>query len=317
MNEKAGITPEGCVFIVGCGDIGIRVAALEQSAGNQVIGLARSQASVLALSHHGIKPVMGDLDKPDSLQGLPADVRVLYYFAPPPSKGEDDPRLSALLSAMGNHDLPRRMVYISTSGVYGDCGGEWVDEDWPVNPRSERGFRRVAAEKRLTDWCSFCKVERVILRVPGIYGPGRLPVERIRRGVPVVREDESPWSNRIHADDLAQACCLAAHRGNAGGVYNVSDGNPTTMTDYFCRVADFLQLPRPPAITMEEARITLGPGILSFLEESKRLDNRRMLDELGVDLLYPDLSSGLPACVEGIPPDEFNISPPPSGRGLR
>jgi nucleoside-diphosphate-sugar epimerase len=116
----------------------------------------------------------------------------------------------------------------------------------------------------------------------------------------VVREDESPWSNRIHADDLAQACCLAARQGRAGGVYNVSDGNPTTMTDYFYRVADFLRLPRPPAISMEEARITLGPGILSFLEESKRLDNRRMLDELGVGLRYPDLSSGLPACVGGI-----------------
>jgi nucleoside-diphosphate-sugar epimerase len=299
MNEKTGITPESRVFIVGCGDIGIRVAALEQAAGSLVIALSHSEASVLALSHHGIKPIMGDLDKPDSLLGLPGDVRVLYYFAPPPSKGVDDPRLAALLSAVGNHDLPRRVVYISTSGVYGDCRGEWVDEDWPVNPRSDRGRRRAAAEKRLTDWCGSAGVEPVILRVPGIYGPGRLPLERIRRGVPVVREDESPWSNRIHAEDLAQACCLAAHRGRAGGAYNVSDGNPTTMTDYFCRVADFLGLPRPPAITMEEARITLGPGILSFLEESKRLVNRRMLDELGVDLRYPDLSSGLPGCVEG------------------
>jgi nucleoside-diphosphate-sugar epimerase len=300
MNEKTGITSDGRVFIVGCGDIGLRVAALELAAGSQVFALSRSEASVRALSHHGIKPVMGNLDKPDTLLGLPADARVLYYFAPPPSKGEDDPRLAALVSALGNHDLPRRVVYISTSGVYGDCGGEWVDEDWPVNPRSDRGWRRAAAEKRLTGWCGSCEVERVILRVPGIYGPGRLPVERIRRGVPVVREDESPWSNRIHADDLAQACYLSAYRGRVGGVYNVSDGNPTTMTDYFCRVADFLKLPRPQAITMEEARTNLGPGILSFLEESKRLDNRRMLNELGVGLRYPDLSSGLPACMQGI-----------------
>ena len=297
MLDKTETPTDKRVFIIGCGDIGYRVAKLEQTAGQPVSALSRSDLSAAKLSRHAIKPINGDLDQPPSLHELPRDAEVLYYFAPPPAEGEDDPRLVALLSALDRKGLPRRIVYISTSGVYGDCGGAWVDETWPANPRSDRGRRRAAAEKCLLDWSGQHGVAAVILRVPGIYGPGRLPVERIRRGVPVLREEESPWSNRIHADDLAQACVLAARRGDAGAIYNVSDGNPTTMTDYFHCVADLLGLPRPPAISMAEARITLGPGILSFLEESKRLDNRRMLEELGVSLRYPDLAKGLPSCV--------------------
>lgn len=293
MNELETIDQALPVFIAGCGDIGLRVARLEQAAGRPVLALARSQESAQRLARNGIQAVIGDLDQPDSLGKLPEQAAALYYFAPPPSSGEDDPRLAALLARFDQQDLPKRVVYISTSGVYGDCGGAWVDETWPVNPRSERGKRRAAAEACLRAWAEGRGVDWMILRVPGIYGPGRWPVERIKKGVPVVRVEESPWSNRIHADDLAQACFLAARRGKAGGIYNTSDGQPTTMTDYFYRVADALGLPRPPAISMEQARSTLGPGILSFLEESKRLDNRKMLDELGVVLRYPDLASGL------------------------
>lgn len=298
MVENGTIPAEDWIFIVGCGDIGRRVAGLERAAGRQVMALARSAGSALSLSRRGIETVMGDLDQPDSLRGLPVGEAVLYYFAPPPPTGEEDPRLAALLAALERQALPRRIVYISTSGVYGDCGGAWVDEGWPVNPRSDRGKRRVAAEFCLKEWGGAHGVDSIILRVPGIYGPGRLPVERIQRGVPVVREEESPWSNRIHADDLAQACFLAAWRGRAGCVYNISDGQPSTMTDYFYRLADCLDLPRPPAISMAEARVGFGPGILSFLEESKRLDNRWMLEDLGVVLRYPELASGLAACLE-------------------
>ena len=269
---------------------------MERADGQTVLALARSKSSADNLSRHGIKPVQGDLDQPETQRDLPIQLAVLYYFAPPPAEGEDDPRLAAFVTALDKHALPRRVVYISTSGVYGDCGGAWVNEEWPVNPRSDRARCRVAAERRIIEWSADCGVESVILRVPGIYGPGRLPVERIGRAVPVVRVEDSPWSNRIHADDLAQACFLAGHRRSAAGIYNISDGNPTTMTDYFNRVADFLGLPRPPVISMEEAKNTLGPGILSFLEESKRLDNRRMLEELGVVLRYPDLARGLPHC---------------------
>jgi nucleoside-diphosphate-sugar epimerase len=140
-------------------------------------------------------------------------------------------------------------------------------------------------------------VDLIILRVPGIYSPGRLPVERVRQGVPVLIETDAPWSNRIHADDLAAACFAAARCGRSGQAYNISDGHPTTMTDYFWRIADLYGLPRPPAISMAEARRVLSPSMLSFLEESKRLDTRRMRDELGVALRYPDLASGLPTCL--------------------
>jgi nucleoside-diphosphate-sugar epimerase len=138
----------------------------------------------------------------------------------------------------------------------------------------------------------------VILRVPGIYGPRYLPEERLRSGEPVLREDESPFSNRIHADDLARVCVVAAHHVHPRLLYNVSDGHPTTMTDFFYRVADVLGIPRPPMVTMEEARRRLGEGMLSYLAESKRIDSRRMREELGVELMYPDLTAGLASCFE-------------------
>ncbi|WP_221065197.1 SDR family oxidoreductase [Methylomagnum ishizawai] len=283
------------IFIVGCGDIGQRVARLELAAGNLVAALARSEASARTLAALGIRPIQGDLDHPATLTQLPAALATLYYFAPPPPTGGDDPRLRALLAALPAP--PERVVYISTSGVYGDCQGAWIDEDAPLQPRTDRARRRLAAESALLAWSGRQGVPCVILRVPGIYGPGRLPVERIRQGIPVVHPAEAPYSNRIHADDLAAGCCAAARKGRPGTAYHLSDGHPTTMTDYFQRVADALGLPRPPLVGLAEARRTFSPAMLSFLEESKRLDNRRMLEELGVVLRYPDLASGLPACL--------------------
>jgi nucleoside-diphosphate-sugar epimerase len=280
------------VLIVGCGDIGSRVARLELAAGHRVLGMARSPETAGRLAGQGIAAVGGDLDKPASLDGLKGGWNTLYYLAPPPTSGTDDPRLAALLESLPAGDLPGKVVYISTSGVYGDCGGDWVGEDRPPHPRTGRSRRRWAAEEALTAWSRRHGVTVVILRVPGIYGPGRLPLERIRAGVPVVCEEESPYSNRIHADDLAEVCFAAARRPAAEGVYNVADGHPTTMTDYFYRVADCFGLPRPPAISLEEARRVLSPSMLSFLEESKRLDNGRMTRELHPNLRYP----GLAAC---------------------
>lgn len=221
---------------------------------------------------------------------------MLYYFAPPPGEGETDTRMENLLAALDVAALPARVIYLGTTGVYGDCAGAWITEEQPPAPHTSRGRRRLAAETALRAWGGAVGVPVVILRVPGIYGPGRLPVERLHRGSPVVREEESPFTNRIHADDLARVCAAAAERG-AAGVYNVSDGHPTTMTDYFNRVADLLGLPRPPVVSMEEARRTFSPAMLSYLEESRRLDNRKMREELGVELLYPDLDHGLPACL--------------------
>ena len=282
-------------LIVGCGDIGQRVARLEIETGARVLGLVRSASTASILERLGVSVLRADLDEVASLAALPDQLATLYYFAPPPPSGLDDPRLRNFLNAL--EGPPERVVYISTSGVYGDCTGAWIDEDWPLNPKSDRGKRRLAAELLLGEWSQQTGVPVVILRVPGIYGPGRLPVDRVRQGIPVVIPEESPYTNRIHADDLAAVCVAAARRGQPGSAYNVSDGHPTTMTDYFWRIADLTGLPRPAALSMAEARQVLTPAMLSFLEESRRLINRRMLDDLQITLRYPDLAHGLRHCL--------------------
>jgi nucleoside-diphosphate-sugar epimerase len=286
------------VLIIGCGDIGERVARLERSEGRTVAGLVRSEKSVRRLRAAGIQPITIDLDYPASLNNLPVKDAIVYYFAPPPDKGVTDSRMEAFVSAMTSSHLPKRIVLISTTGVYGDCHGEWVTEDRPPNPQVDRARRRLSAETTLQRWSEKSGVPIVVLRVPGIYGRGYLPEKRLRSGEPVLREDESPFSNRIHADDLARICIAAARHDHPSLIYNVSDGHPTTMTDFFFRVADALGIPRPPAITREEAQHRLGPGMLSYLAESKRIDNRRMREELGVELMYPDLAAGLASCFE-------------------
>lgn len=289
------------VLIVGCGYVGRRVAGLELDGGAAVAALARSGASAERLRAHGIEPLSGDLDAPASLRSLPASGVDLYCLAPPPSRGVTDPRLAALLDVLVPGNRPRRIVLISTTGVYGDCHGEWVDETRAPNPTADRARRRLDAEKQLRAFGVRTGCEVVILRVPGIYGPDRLPVERLRKGLPLLREDEAPWSNRVHVDDLVAACLAAMARGRGGAVYNISDGHPSTMTDYFRRVADALALPRPNEIARAAAGDHIDAGMLSYLAESKRIDNRRMREELGVVLRYPTLAQGLAAGV-GIAP---------------
>jgi nucleoside-diphosphate-sugar epimerase len=287
------------LFIIGCGDVGRRVARLEVAEGNAVAALVRSAASAERVRALGVSAVHGDLDVPESLAGLPAAGAGVYYFAPPPAAGREDPRMRNCLKAIAGAARPARLVLISTSGVYGDCRGAWVTEDRPPHPDSDRAWRRLDAERRLLAFGAASAVPVVILRVPGIYGPGRLPIDRLAAGEPLLREDESPWSNRVHIDDLAEVCRAAMRRGRDGAVYNVSDGHPTTMTDYFNRVADALRLPRPPQISRAEIGSRLSAGMQSYLAESKRLDNRRMREELGIEPAYPDLARGLASCVAG------------------
>lgn len=289
------------VFIVGCGYVGVRVAAEEQLRGAHVRALARSADAVEGLRVRSIEPVRGDLDEPASLEPVRPPGAIAYYFAPPPAEGVEDPRLEAFLAAQHSDALPGRIVLISTTGVYGDCAGAWVDEGWPPRPQSDRARRRLASEQALQGWAEARGVDYAILRVPGIYGPGRLPVERLRRGEPVLAEADSPWSNRIHVDDLVRACLAAAEADRPGGLFNVSDGHPSTMTDYFNQVADALGLPRPPQISRAEAEQTLSAGMLSYLAESKRLDVTRMRQALGVEPRYPFLPQGLSACLTADP----------------
>ena len=283
------------ILIIGCGDIGRRTAALWQARGAHVAGLARSEAGDARLAQLGIQPLPGDLDRPASLATLPYRSTLLYYFAPPPPEGTTDPRLRALLHAIPADAAPEKIVYISTTGVYGDSHGDWVDEESPVNPQAARSRRRLDAETALRAWGTEHKVPVVILRVPGIYGDGRLPLDAVRAQRPVLDEGESGYTNRIHADDLARVCLAAAERGRADRIYNVSDGNPGSMTSYFNTLADTLGVARPPVVSRAEAQKIFSAGMLSYLNESRRISNRRMLEELGVELLYPTLEAGLAA----------------------
>jgi nucleoside-diphosphate-sugar epimerase len=274
-------------LIVGCGDIGLRLAQRLLAMGREVTGVVRSDQSAAELKKTGVTPLQIDLDA----ETPPSVAALLFWFAPPPNAGDSDQRLRSFLDAHRSGYL--RIVYISTSGVYGDCDGQWIDEDAPLQPISPRAKRRLDAERALAEWGG----DYMILRVPGIYGPGRLPIERLQKQLPVVCEEESPYTNRIHSDDLAEAALHAAAYGVSATAYNLSDGHPTTMCDYFTRCAVLLGLPPPPQISMAEARRVFTPAMWSFMEESKRLKNQRMIEQLGFAPRFPDLASGLPSCL--------------------
>jgi len=282
-------------IIIGCGDLGRRVAAACQGQGESVAGLVRTEASRSVLRQQGIHPLAGDLDEPLA-GGVRIDADQLFYFAPPPREGEQDLRVRHLVQGLLEQGRPGRLVYLSTTGVYGDCAGAWIDERRAPQPVAARAKRRWDAEQTFRQWRERSGGELVILRVAGIYGPGKLPLERLRKGLPMIRESEAPYTNRIHVDDLVQVCVAAITRGRDGEVYNVSDGRPGNMTDYFNRVADRFGLPRPRQIAMSEGAGQLSAGMMSYMAESRRLDNRKMCEELGVELKYPDLDSGLEAC---------------------
>jgi len=282
------------VVIVGCGYVGRRVALRYLEQGASVLGIVASRTSADALAAARIPAIPRDLAS-EAFGDLPLADAKLFHFAPPPARGLEDHYTRRLVSAFGRTGQPARVVYISTTGVYGDCRGAWVDESWPPQPAADRARRRWDAEQTLGHWARAAGRQLVILRVPGVYGPNRLPLERIRQGLPMVRAEDAPYSNRIHVDDLVAACMAAMERTNATGIYNVSDGHPTTMTDYFQRVADAAGLPRPPLISMQEADGQLSAGMLSYMQESRRLTNRRLVEELGVSLRYPTLDDGIKA----------------------
>jgi nucleoside-diphosphate-sugar epimerase len=286
------------VLIVGCGDIGLRVARILQTSSCEVTGLTRAAKGAERLRRARVEPVIGDLDDAESLAELPTGGKLVFYLAPPPGGGPVDGRMRNFCAAVGGEKVPGKVVYMSTSGVYGDCGGARVTEETPVKPQTSRAQRRVDAETTLLEWGRANKVPVVILRVTGIYGPGRLPLARLQQGHPVLNEKESPPTNRIHADDLAAVCVAAAEKAADGEIFNVSDGQSGTMTGYFNAIADLLELPRPQQVSMAEANQVMTPMMLSYLKESRRMDNRKMIEQLGVVLQYPDLESGLKNIIE-------------------
>ncbi len=235
-----------------------------------------------------------DLDRPETLHALPAAHAVLHC-APPPNAGVADTRTTHLLAALGKgRILPARVVYVSTSGVYGDCGGARVDESRRVHPQTDRARRRVDAERQLTLWCSARGVALVILRVPGIYAADRLPLDRLRSGTPVLRAEDDVYTNHIHAEDLAAIVARALDDATPGGIYNASDDSEMRMGDWLDLVAERAGLPRPPRIARSEAAGRIAPALLSFMSESRRLVNQRMKQHLKVQLRYPTVFEGVP-----------------------
>ena len=298
MNRKSKMSKD--VLIIGCGDIGVRVARLIRTRGGSVTAVSRSYSNEARLEELGLNVVPGNLDDQSALGKLATLGKLVFYLAPPPGGGPFDSRMRNFCQAIDKDRAPTKVVYVSTSGVYGDCGEEWVTEETSVNPQTSRAQRRVDAEQRLQKWGKENGVPVVILRVTGIYGPGRLPLARIQQGHPILREEESPPTNRIHADDLAEVCIKAAEKADDGDIFNVSDGHPGTMTQYFNAVSDLLDLPRLPQVDMAEAKQVMNPMMLTYLTETRRMDNRKMVEQLGVVLMYPDLESGLKNVAEQI-----------------
>ncbi|MFZ1910270.1 MAG: NAD-dependent epimerase/dehydratase family protein [Burkholderiales bacterium] len=234
-----------------------------------------------------------DLDRPETLAGIDGWAETVLHCAPPPGTGDGDPRTANLLAILERGILPGRIVYVSTSGVYGDCGGALVDEMHAPNPQSPRARRRFDAERRLQEWCARLGVALFVLRAPGIYAADRLPLERLRAGMPALREEDDVYTNHVHADDLATAALRAMAEDAPPGVYNASDDTHMKMGQWLDLVADRTGLPRPARIARRGAESRIPAALLSFMCESRRLDNRRLKETLGVRLRHPTVYDGL------------------------
>jgi nucleoside-diphosphate-sugar epimerase len=231
------------------------------------------------------------------LPGLPEIAgTVMYYLVPPPGGGISDTRARTFITALEHTDPPEKIIYMSATSVYSETGGGIVTEESPTEPLSAMGKRRLDAEQAFLEYGEYVGIDVIILRVSGIYGPGRLPLMQISQGQPLLREEESGPSNRIHADDLTEVCLAAAGKGENGDILNVSDGHPTSMTSYFNACADLLGYPRQPQLSLEEARQVMSPLMLSYVSDSRVVDSNRMLQRLDIRLKYPTMQEGLRNC---------------------
>lgn len=266
----------------------------------RVLALTSDPDRIAPLRAAGITPLPGNLDQPATLARLAGLAQRVVHLAPPAADAAQavpqDLRTQALLRALRLRTAPAALVYGSTSGVYGDCGGAWVSEARPVLPRTARAGRRVDAERQLRFFGRGAGVRVSVLRIPGIYAPDRpagTPRERLLRGTPVLCAPDDVYTNHIHADDLARAVIAALWRGRPQRVYHASDDTAMKMGDYFDFAADLYGLPRPPRVPRSAAREQLPPMLLSFMSESRRLDNTRLKRELRLRLRYPTVQSGL------------------------
>lgn len=283
------------LLIVGCGDVGMRVLRLARGRW-RVLALTSSPARFAELRAAGATPLLGNLDDPASLGRLGGLADAVLHLAPPPGAGSTDPRTAALLRALARGGRVRRLVYGSTTGVYGDCGGASFDETRAVAPATPRAQRRVDAEARLRHFGRVTGCAVSILRIPGIYAsdrPGGHPRERLQRGTPVLAAADDVYTNHVHADDLARACLRALTLALPQRVIHACDDTDLKMGDYFDLAADLCGVARPPRITREQAKDTLPAMQMSFMSESRRLQNRRLKRELRLVLRYPTVAEGL------------------------
>lgn len=286
------------VLMIGCGDIALRIAPLLQEK-YRIFGLFRHPDKALPFRSFGVRAIAGDLDQRGSLEKIAGIAQIIIHMAPPPNYGTRDTRTANLLAALTKWTrskskiLPQQLVYISTSGVYGDCQGEIINETRRLNPFNARAVRRVSAENQVRAWGRRNRIPVSILRVPGIYAGDRLPVKRIHEGIPAFIAQDDGYTNHIHADDLARIIFAAIRYGKSGRIYNATDDTQMKMGDYFDLVADHFNLPRPPRIPRDEAAGRISPGMLSFMNESRRISNARMKKELHVTLWYPTVAAGV------------------------
>ena len=280
------------ILIIGCGDIGLRVAK-QLSRSHRVFALTSQQSRFQELREVGATPILGNLDQPESLWRLAGLAQTVIHLAPPQNSGNRDCRTRNLIRilAQGSNAV-RRLIYISTTGVYGDHRGAKVSEITPVNPQSERAKRRVDAERVLRLWGPANGVAVTILRVPGIYAADRLPIERLESKTPALVPEEDAYSNHIQSDDLARLVCAAVYHGKPQRIINACDGGETKMGDYFDEVADAFGLQRPARLPGNELQKIVSPMLWSFMRESRRVTNAR-LHELKTPLRYPSVGDFL------------------------
>jgi len=296
-------------LIIGCGDVGRRIASQLIESGEDsgsILGLVNSQKSKVGSEKLGIRSAQIDLDESDlnssGFEKSWSEQTVCYYLVPPQKQGITDLRTRLLLSFLREtttppeklpNKPPKKVVLISTTGVYGDCKGEWVTEHSPTKPQTERGQRRLDSEHQWAEWATDHNVPLVILRVPGIYANSRIPRERIAKRIPVVNATECGYTNRIHADDLAHVAIAAMLADRQYEIYNATDGTPGKITEYLQAACEILGEDPLPEISMQQAREQLSAGMLSYLGESRRISNEKMLNDLKITLSYPNFKEGL------------------------
>ncbi len=280
------------ILIIGCGDIGIR-AAQQLCRNYRIFALTSQQSRFQELRGLGITPILGDLDKPETLWRLSGLAETVIHLAPPQNLGHRDRRTRNLIRILAQGAASvRRLIYVSTTGVYGDHQGARVSEVTPVNPQSDRAKRRVDAERTLRLWGPAHGIAVTILRVPGIYAANRLPVDRLQAKTPALLPEEDAYSNHIQSDDLARLVCAAVYYGKPQRIINACDGDEVKMGDYFDEVADAFGLERPKRMSGIELQKIVSPMLWSFMCESRRVANTR-LPELKTPLRYPSVAAFL------------------------